>query len=84
MCGPTRYDQSAAMFGNRHRIGELAMTRKTIASFTVAAALLTPQAASAADLYVGPNDGDTDCTIDSPCTLWSAAGVAHTLGVKPQ
>jgi hypothetical protein len=56
------------------------MPRKTIASLAVAAAaLLAPQAASAADLYVGPNDGDADCTQDLPCTLWSAIDRADRL-----
>ncbi|MEA2445494.1 MAG: hypothetical protein QOJ12_2786 [Thermoleophilales bacterium] len=50
------------------------MTRKALVSLAVAAAaLLAPQAASAADLYVAPGaDGEAECTYDSQCTLWSA------------
>ncbi|MEA2445375.1 MAG: hypothetical protein QOJ12_2667 [Thermoleophilales bacterium] len=54
------------------------MTRKTVASLAVAAAaLLAPQAASAADLYVAPTGSDTQCSVDAPCTLDVATDAAN-------
>ena len=50
------------------------MTRRILASLGfAAAALLAPQAASAADLYVAAGaDGEADCTYSFQCSLWNA------------